>query len=152
MIVRESLSVGERVLVCVLCLKLKETRLGKTRGRHWSTRGAGSPLLGAGPRDTHECGKEPETHAANRGEERGGTVLFFARRVASAPRGALAGGAPRGFLVSRRQLRRKAGELPWWGLMAMEETRGREIFARGEREDFGREIDAQSGSLSLQLQ
>ena len=89
---------GTRVVGVVVpfCVRVMERRLGKTCSRHRSTRGAGSLFRGACHRDTHKRVIGPEIHAAECGGATRATVLFFARRVARAPRGARADGvAPR---------------------------------------------------------
>ena len=80
------------VLLCC-CVRTMGRRLGKTCSRHRPTRGAGSLFWGACHRDTHKRVIWPEIHAAEGGGITRATVLFFARRVARAPRGARADGA-----------------------------------------------------------
>ena len=82
-------------LLC-FCARTMGRRLGKTCSRHRPMRGAGSLFWGAGHRDTHKRVFGSEILAAECGDITRATVLFFARRVARAPRGARADGvAPR---------------------------------------------------------
>ena len=80
------------VLLC-FCVRTLGRRLGKTCSRHRSMRGAGSLFWGACHRDTHKRVFGSEILAAECGGITRATVLFFARRVARAPRGARADGA-----------------------------------------------------------